>query len=392
MRQSLALLGLADCTLANPLGGWDLFADMPLTPRSNLVAAALNGTLYAIGGYGGSSSGTSYLKDGASFDPLTGNWSAIAPMSTARDAPGVGVLNGKIYIVGGGDQLPVPQKSGEVFDPGSNTWSGISNMSTARYLLGAAALNGKIYAVGGNDGSSALKSVEAFDPLTNSWGRVADMPFARQAPGVVALNGILYAIGGYGTTYLSSSVSFDPLTGNWSAIALMHAARYAPGAAVLNGKIYVVGGDDGGTTGSIYKSGEVFDPATNSWSIIADMSTPRLMPGTTSLNGRVYAVGGKASIYLQSVEAYAPPAGYSCNTTSGRCELAPNGTEAAQDCIATCECVAPHNCGYLNGTMQCGAVLAGCNVCDSCCQTYFHQHSCDGCFAAPVSEQGCGGK
>ena len=42
--------------------------------------------------------------------------------------------------------------------------------------------------------------------------------------------------------------------------------------------------------------------------------------------------------------------------------------------------------------MQCGAVLAGCNVCDNCCQTYFHQHSCDGCFAAPVSEQGCGGQ
>ena len=27
----------------------------------------------------------------------------------------------------------------------------------------------------------------------------------------------------------------------------------------------------------------------------------------------------------------------------------------------------------------------------SCCQDYFHQHSCDGCFDAPASEQGCGG-
>ena len=60
-------------------------------------------------------------------------------------------------------------------------------------------------------------------------------------------------------------------------------------------------------------------------------------------------------------------------------------------CLDSCRCVV-HNCGQLNGTVQCGAVLAGCNVCDSCCQTYFHQHSCDGCFAAPVSEQGCGGQ
>ena len=82
---------------------------------------------------------------------------------------------------------------------------------------------------------------------------------------------------------------------------------------------------------------------------------------------------------------------YSCNTTAGKCVEDPSGTQTAQSCIGSCKCVAPHNCGQLNGTMQCGAVLAGCNVCASCCQYYFHQHSCDGCFAAPASEQGCGG-
>jgi hypothetical protein len=82
---------------------------------------------------------------------------------------------------------------------------------------------------------------------------------------------------------------------------------------------------------------------------------------------------------------------YSCNATVGKCVEDPSGTQTAQSCIGSCKCVAPHNCGQLNGTMQCGAVLAGCNVCASCCQDYFHQHSCDGCFAAPASEQGCGG-
>ena len=83
---------------------------------------------------------------------------------------------------------------------------------------------------------------------------------------------------------------------------------------------------------------------------------------------------------------------YSCNATTSKCVEDPSGNQTAQSCIGSCKCVAPHNCGQLNGTMQCGAVLAGCNVCDSCCQDYFHQHSCDGCFAAPPSEQGCGGK
>jgi hypothetical protein len=96
--------------------------------------------------------------------------------------------------------------------------------------------------------------------------------------------------------------------------------------------------------------------------------------------------------YAPSVKANCVPTPYTCNPTSGKCVMVSNGTQTAAECIASCKCVAPHNCGQLNGTVQCGAVLAGCNVCDSCCQTYFHQHSCDGCFAAPVSEQGCGGQ
>ena len=53
---------------------------------------------------------------------------------------------------------------------------------------------------------------------------------------------------------------------------------------------------------------------------------------------------------------------YSCNATTGQCALDPRGTQAPGECIATCKCITPNNCGQLNGTAACGRVLTGCNV------------------------------
>jgi hypothetical protein len=37
------------------------------------------------------------------FDPLTGQWSTVAPMSTNRCAFGLAAMNGKLYAVDGKD-------------------------------------------------------------------------------------------------------------------------------------------------------------------------------------------------------------------------------------------------------------------------------------------------
>ena len=82
---------------------------------------------------------------------------------------------------------------------------------------------------------------------------------------------------------------------------------------------------------------------------------------------------------------------YSCNATAG-CVVDPKGSLSPGECITSCKCVVPHNCGQLNSTVACGTATAGCNVCDMCCKPWITvQASCDGCFAAPVPN-GCGGK
>jgi hypothetical protein len=86
------------------------------------------------------------------------------------------------------------------------------------------------------------------------------------------------------------------------------------------------------------------------------------------------------------------PVMYSCNSTTGQCNFDPRGSLSPGECIAACKCIVPNNCGQLNNTAHCGAVLTGCNVCDSCCSPWItEQAACDGCFTAPAPS-GCGGE
>jgi hypothetical protein len=74
---------------------------------------------------------------------------------------------------------------------------------------------------------------------------------------------------------------------------------------------------------------------------------------------------------------------YSCNTTTGQCAEDPKGTQAPGECIATCKCVVPNNCGQLNCTTLCNAPVSGCNACYQCCLPFNNtQHHCDECVAA----------
>jgi N-acetylneuraminic acid mutarotase len=69
-------------------------------------------------------------------------------------------------------------------------------MPTPRVEAAAGVLGGKLYAVGGFNNVDALSAVEVYDPATNTWSVRANMPTARQGLGTGVINGLLYAVGG----------------------------------------------------------------------------------------------------------------------------------------------------------------------------------------------------
>ena len=66
----------------------------------------------------------------------SGTWTIKAPMPTARNSPGVGVIGGLIYAAGGynGSHLA----NVESFNPATNTWTVLANRPTQQTSAAAA--------------------------------------------------------------------------------------------------------------------------------------------------------------------------------------------------------------------------------------------------------------
>jgi N-acetylneuraminic acid mutarotase len=152
--------------------------------------AAVDGKLYMIGG----SAGQQALVD--RYDPGTNTWASVAPMPAARNTVGVAVINGKIYVAGGGSDA-TPPSTLFVYDPGSNTWVTKANMPTGRNRLDATAWNGKMYVIGGwSNANGSFNVVEEYNPETDTWRTVNPLLTPRTHPGMAAFNGKIFVVGG----------------------------------------------------------------------------------------------------------------------------------------------------------------------------------------------------
>ncbi|XP_028753195.1 F-box/kelch-repeat protein At1g22040-like isoform X1 [Neltuma alba] len=195
------------------LGRRDALDRMPFCGCS---IEAVDGCIYALGGFFKASA----LKSVWRYDPVKNSWSEASPMSVGRAYCKTGILNGKLYVVGGVTRGPgglSPLQSAEVYDPHTGVWSELPSMPFAKAQVlptafladllkpiatGMTSYKGKLFVpqslycwpffvdVGG----------EAYDPDMNSWfempsGMGEGWP-ARQAGTKlsVTVNGDLYAL------------------------------------------------------------------------------------------------------------------------------------------------------------------------------------------------------
>jgi N-acetylneuraminic acid mutarotase len=86
-------------------------------------------------------------------------------------------------------------------------------MPTPRSSLAVGVVDGRLYAVGGWEGGPSL-TVEAYDPATDSWMAKTPMSAARTALGAgVVTSGLhpkLYAVGGFNNSYVNTLAAFNP--------------------------------------------------------------------------------------------------------------------------------------------------------------------------------------
>ena len=104
------------------------------------------------------------------YDPVSDSWKALAPMPTKRGAAVAATVGGKMYVIGGATTAPgatnpaihptVAQRvlsTVEEYDPAANTWRTRSPMPTPRNHTAAGVVDGKIYVIGGPDWSRVYR-------------------------------------------------------------------------------------------------------------------------------------------------------------------------------------------------------------------------------------------
>jgi hypothetical protein len=132
------------------------------TARADLAVAIdpVGEKLYAIGGADQTSTALNTVEV---FDLVSRKWSTAASLTVGRSRLGAAYLNGKIYAIGGYNGSSVVNTV-EVYDPALNTWTLVLSPLPAREWFGTAVSGGFIYLVGGLNGTSVLNTVERYAP------------------------------------------------------------------------------------------------------------------------------------------------------------------------------------------------------------------------------------
>jgi N-acetylneuraminic acid mutarotase len=208
------------------------------------------------------------ISNAFEYDPVNDSWRDLAAMPTKRGA-GVAVTVGdKMYVIGGATVAPGATNPAihpttaqrvvgtvEEYDPKTNQWRARATMPTPRNHTAAGVVNGKIYVIGGRIGaafiaaSSNLNNVEAYDPATDTWsGPLAKMPTARSGLCVGVHDGRVYVAGGEWQNAVEQTAyrafeAYDPATNSWSVMPPMVLARHGVAGGVIANRFYAISGD-----------------------------------------------------------------------------------------------------------------------------------------------------
>src|SRR5574339_509865 len=126
----LAVLPLFAAQLQNDDGAWRTAAPATMK-RTEVAAATVGGKIYVVGGFEEPSFGnvlhfaiTSAVEE---YDPLTDRWSTKAPMPVGLHHVGIGVVGGRLYVIGGYNKSGLsvwnPVATVYAYDPSMDSWT-----------------------------------------------------------------------------------------------------------------------------------------------------------------------------------------------------------------------------------------------------------------------------
>ena len=201
------------------------------------------------------------------YDPAADSWKSLPPLPGKRGSAIAAEVGGKIYVIGGattteGSKDPFfsffgPSRvlgTNEVYDPATNKWESRRPMSVPRNHAFSGVVNGKIYVIGGRTGHGFILSatntdvVEEYNPVNDTWSVPKErMPTARSGGASGSDGRRIYAAGGEVTTKdlvgaFKSVEAYDPVTNSWMTLPSMPMPRHGIAGAVIGNRFHLVSG------------------------------------------------------------------------------------------------------------------------------------------------------
>ena len=262
---------------------WRVLSPLP-AKRHHITLSSVQGKVYAMGGFYGALPDWQVQSSIFVYDPKLDVWASSGDMPTPRGEHVSAVVKDKIYIIGGRlAETPntkhiddyVETRLTQVYDPKTNTWTRLADAPTPRNSAAAGVINGKIYVVGGRQNQhdpegrlrlNNLNTLEVYDPETDQWQIKAAMPLAQAGLAVAVMNDKLYAFGGEqwfpNEVIFNRTWVYDPKTDVWGEVEAMPTARHGLAAASIGKEIFVFGGSTAPSLNAVNLN-QAFTPDTN---------------------------------------------------------------------------------------------------------------------------------
>ena len=254
--------------------------------------------------------GSRYMADGLSYDPVGETWTRIPKAPLAARADQKAVWTGSKMLVWAGDNprlFEVVYGDGAAYDPATRRWTPLPDSPLSPRVYNSAVWTGRQMIVwgGGVIGEQAEQPITqvvppgtvfadgaAYDPASNQWTPLPKAPIKARSGHMAVWTGremILWGGGGIGETNIAykDGAAFDPATNRWRVIA---EAPLEPGfglgyTAQWTGKQMIVWGGNKG-------EGAAYDPERDTWTKLSDPPFRGLILPASVWTGRVMLVWG----------------------------------------------------------------------------------------------------
>jgi len=201
--------------------------------RSSFRAAALGDTIYLVGG---SSNERPTIDLVEAFDTTTSRWRTLAPLPLPRFGHGLVALDGRIWAIGGysGGQGVADV---QVYDPATDRWAVGPPLPTPRYNLATVVADGKIWALGGWVGDGPSTRVEVFDPRQGGWSAAPDLTVPMSNFGAAVVADRIHVM------HHDAHLGFASAGGRrWLAEEAMPTSRHGQAVVAVGETLYAIGG------------------------------------------------------------------------------------------------------------------------------------------------------